>query len=103
MIDSSPYALARPAAGCSTAVPALIGGYSMYRLFSHTKITGSFHTTAQLSASWNAPMLVVPSPKKHTETWPDSRYCADHAAPAAMGRCAPTIAYDPMTPCCTLV
>ena len=38
----------------------------MYRLFSHTKITGSFHTTAKFSASWKAPMLVVPSPKKHT-------------------------------------
>jgi hypothetical protein len=37
-------------------------------------------------------MLVVPSPKKHTVTWPDPRYCADHAAPFAMGMWAPTIA-----------
>jgi hypothetical protein len=37
-------------------------------------------------------MLVVPSPKKHTTTWPVPRTCAAHAAPAAMGMCAPTIA-----------
>ncbi len=36
------------------------------------KITGSFHTAAKFSASWKAPILVVPSPKKQTETsfWP---------------------------------
>ena len=34
-------------------------------------------------------MLVVPSPKKQTETsfWP--LYCARQAAPQAIGRCAP--------------
>ena len=68
----------------------------MYWLFSHTKTTGAFHTAARLSASWNAPMLVVPSPKKQTATWPDFRYCADHAAPSAIGRWAPTIAYEPI-------
>ncbi len=63
-----------------------IGVYSMYWLFSHTKITGSFQTTAVLSASWNAPMLVVPSPKKQTATCSVPRYWADQAAPAAIGR-----------------
>ena len=37
-------------------------------MFSQTKTTGSFHTTAKFSASWKAPILVVPSPKKQTET-----------------------------------
>src|SRR3974377_1429891 len=55
-------------------------------LFSQPKITGSFHTAAKLSASWKAPILVVPSPKKQTETssWP--LYCARSAAPQAIGR-----------------
>ena len=48
-------------------------------------------------------MFVVPSPKKHTATWPDPRYCADHAAPLAMVRCAPMMAYEPIIPCSTLV
>ena len=68
----------------------------MYWLFSHTNTTGAFQTTAMFSASWNAPMFVVPSPKKQTATWPDFRYCADHAAPSAIGRWAPTIAYEPI-------
>ena len=68
----------------------------MYRLFSQTNTTGSFQTTARLRASWKAPMFVAPSPKKQTATWPDRRYWADHAAPAAIGRWAPTIAYDPI-------
>ena len=59
----------------------LIGVYSIYRLFSHTKITGSFHTAARLSASWNAPMFVVPSPKKQTETSLSHLYWARQAAP----------------------
>jgi hypothetical protein len=41
----------------------------MYQLFSQTKTTGSRHTAARLSASWNAPMLVAPSPKKQAVTW----------------------------------
>src|SRR2546423_8688085 len=75
-----------------------MGVYSMYWLFSQTKTTGSFQMTDRLSASWNAPMLVVPSPKKQTATCPDLRACADHAAPAAIGRGAPTIAYEPQAP-----
>ena len=46
----------------------------------------------------NAPMFVVPSPKKHTATCSVPRYCALHAAPAATGRCAPMIAYEPIAP-----
>ncbi len=75
----------------------------MYWLFSQTKTTGAFQTAAMFRASWNAPMLVVPSPKKQTATWPDLRYWADQAAPSAIGRCAPTIAYEPIAPCSTLV
>ena len=36
------------------------------------------------SASWNAPMFVVPSPKNATATWSVPRIWADHAAPFAM-------------------
>src|SRR6185312_9742541 len=75
---------------------APIGVYSMYWLFSQTNTTGAFQTAAMFSASWNAPMFVVPSPKKQTATWPDLRYWADHAAPRAIGRWAPTIAYEPI-------
>src|ERR1700733_4913729 len=66
-------------------------------------MTGNFHTTAKLSASWNAPILVVPSPKKQTATSVPPRYCARQADPQAIGRGAPTIAYDPDTPCSTEV
>ena len=72
-----------------------IGVYSMYQLFSQTKTTGSRHTAARFTASWNAPMLVAPSPKKHTVTWPVRRILAAQASPQATGRCAPTMAYEP--------
>ena len=75
----------------------------MYWLFSHTKTAGTFQTAARLRASWNDPMLVAPSPKKQTATWPLLRYWADHAAPTAIGRWAPTIAYEPIAPWATLV
>src|SRR5271165_3352497 len=65
--------------------------------------TGSDQTDARFSASWNAPMLVAPSPKKATATWLVPRSRADHAAPAAIGRCAPTIAYEPSIPADALV
>ncbi len=48
-------------------------------------------------------MLVVPSPKKHTATWSVPRICADQAAPLATGRWAPTMAYEPIILCSTLV
>src|SRR5256885_17243089 len=82
--------VAVPGTGCFTAVTAEIGVYSMYMLFSQQKTTGSFHTAARFSASRKAPMLVAPLPKKVQATCFVSRYCADHAAPAAIGRCAPT-------------
>src|ERR1022692_4539994 len=65
--------------------------------------TGRDHTEAMFSASWNAPILVAPSPKKATATCPLSLSLADHAAPAASGRCAPTIAYEPSIPADALV
>ncbi len=37
-------------------------------------------------------MFVVPSPKKQTATCPVPRAFAAHAAPAAIGMCAPTMA-----------
>ena len=67
-VGSRPYAAARSAAGWRTAVTSPIAVYSMYRLFSHTKIVGSWYTAAKLSASWKAPMFVAPSPKKATAT-----------------------------------
>ena len=85
-------AAARSAAGFSAEVTEAIGVYSMYRLFSHTNTTGSRQTAARFSASWNAPMLVAPSPKNATATWSVPRSWADQAAPTAIGRCAPTIA-----------
>ena len=39
-----------------------------YLLFSQTKTTGSFQIAARLTASWNAPSLVAPSPKKQATT-----------------------------------
>src|SRR5712692_6536717 len=77
--------------------------YSMYRLFSQMNSTGSAHTAARLSASWKAPMLVAPSPKNATATWLLPRSLADQAAPAAMGRWAPTMAYEPSIPADDLV
>ena len=41
-------------------------------------------------------MLVVPSPKKHTDTCCDFLYCEVQPAPSAMHICAPMIAYDPI-------
>src|SRR6266702_2389629 len=75
----------------------------MYRLFSQMNSTGRDQTAAMLSASWKAPILVAPSPKNATATWSLPRSLADQAAPAASGRCAPTIAYDPSIPADALV
>src|SRR5579875_2986082 len=65
--------------------------------------TGRAQTEARLSASWKAPMFVAPSPKNATATCPLPRSRADQAAPAAIGRCAPTIAYEPSMPADALV
>jgi hypothetical protein len=72
-------------------------------LFSQTNSTGSFQTAAMFKVSWKAPMLVAPSPKKATATCSVPRSLADQAAPAAMGRCEPTIAYEPSIPLSALV
>jgi hypothetical protein len=48
-------------------------------------------------------MFVAPSPKNATATCPLPRSFADHAAPAAIGRWAPTIAYEPSMPLLALV
>jgi hypothetical protein len=64
----------------------------MYRLFSQTKTTGSFQTAARFTASWKAPMFVVPSPKKQAVTLPSWRMRLAHAMPTAVGMCPPTIA-----------
>ena len=48
---------------------AFVSGTSVaYRLFSQTKIAGSFQAVARLSPSWNAPLFDAPSPKNATLT-----------------------------------
>ena len=64
----------------------------MYWLFSQTKIAGRRQTAARLTASWNAPMFVVPSPKKHAVTPPSPRMRLAQAIPTAVGMWPPTIA-----------
>jgi hypothetical protein len=64
----------------------------MYWLFSQMKMTGSFQTAARFSASWKAPMLVAPSPRKQTVTCLVPRCWADQADPLAMTSWAPMIA-----------
>ena len=39
-----------------------------YLLFSQRKTTGSFQIAARFTASWKAPSLAAPSPKKLTTT-----------------------------------
>src|SRR5260221_12931232 len=60
-------------------------------------------TTEIYTLSLHDALPISPSPKKAQATCFVPRYCADHAAPAAIGRCAPTMAYEPITPCATLV
>ena len=48
-----------------------------------------------LAASWNAPMLVAPSPKKTTETVSLPRYLLANPAPTAIGTPPPTIPLAP--------
>ena len=49
-------------------VAAVLGTEIAQLLSSQTKITGSFQLAARLSDSWNAPMLVAPSPSWHSTT-----------------------------------
>ena len=64
----------------------------MYWLFSQTNTAGSRHTAARLTASWKAPMFVVPSPKKQTVIPPSPRIRLAQAMPTAVGMCPPTMA-----------
>ena len=71
------------------------GVYSAYSLFSQTNNTGSPSAAAMLAASWKAPMLVVPSPKKATDTVSLPRYLLAKPAPTAMGTPPPTMPLAP--------
>ena len=51
-----------------TAVERSVEVDMPYWLFSQTKMTGSFQIAAMFSASWKAPSLLAPSPKKQTVT-----------------------------------
>src|SRR2546421_267925 len=68
--DGMPYAMPR---ALSSGLPATVtnGTSVAYWLFSHTNTTGSFQMAAMLSPSWNAPLLLAPSPKKATLTRSD--------------------------------
>ena len=48
-------------------------------------MTGAFCTPAKFSASWKAPWLVAPSPKKATATPSVPMWRAASAAPTACG------------------
>ena len=74
------------------------GVYSPYSLFSQMKTTGSRSAAAMFAASWNAPMLVEPSPKKTTDTVSLSRYLFAKPAPTAIGAPPPTIPFAPSMP-----
>ena len=65
----------------STDVVARYEVVSAYWLFSHTKTTGSRHTAARFSDSWNTPWLEAPSPKNATTTVSSPRSFAASAAP----------------------
>ena len=67
-------------------------------MFSQKKTTGSCHTAARFTASWNAPCATAPSPKNATATLPSARSCAAVAAPTAIGRPAATIPLAPKMP-----
>ena len=69
-----------------------------YWLFSQTNTTGKACTEAKLRASWNGPLLMPPSPKKHTATCPEPRRRADSPAPAAMPNPPPTMPLAPSMP-----
>ncbi len=62
-----------------------------YWLFSQMKTTGSFHSAASAIPSWKPPMVLEPSPKKHSVTRPSPRYLEAKPAPAAIGTWPPTM------------
>ena len=65
-----PYAVPRAP---TSALPATVtnGTSVAYWLFSHTNSTGNFQMLAMFNASWKAPLLLAPSPKKATLTRSD--------------------------------
>ena len=70
-----------------------------YWLFSQTNTTGSSQSAARFSASWNAPSLAAPSPKKQTATLPAAAAAAGPgAAPTAIGMPPPTMPLAPSMP-----
>src|SRR5262245_57165463 len=77
---------------------AVFGGGEMHgaALAAHEAVVAlhqlAQHLLEKFKASWKAPILVVPSPKKQTVTSPSPLYCARNAAPQAIGKCAPMMA-----------
>ncbi len=67
-------------------------------MFSHTQTTGSFQTALMLNDSWKAPAPVAPSPKKQAATSSVPASWAARAAPAAIGKPAPTMPLAPSMP-----
>ncbi len=66
-----------------------------YRLLMIWKTIGRFQTAARLSASWNAPMFVAPSPSWQRTTPGVSVWSSARAAPTAIGRWPPTMPQPP--------
>ena len=66
-----------------------------YMLFSQTHSTGRLQTLLMFRASWKNPMFVAPSPNMQIVTLSRLPYLSPNAIPAAIGRCAPTIACPP--------
>ncbi len=63
-----------------------------YRLFSHTNSTGSFHSAAMFSVSWNTPWLLAASPRKQMAISSPPFSWIALAMPAASGKGPPTSA-----------
>ena len=68
------------------------------RLFSQSRIKGSFQIAERFATSWKAPWLAAPSPKKQSATWPLPRSLAESAAPPAMPKPPPTMPLAPSMP-----
>ena len=92
-----PHAFARSDMS-STGECWRFGVDSAQPLSSHTKTAGTVQSCARLSASWNVPVFVEPSPKKATATRGSFRNLKASAAPAIAGRPPPTTAFAPRFP-----
>ena len=71
---------------------------SAHLLSSSTNTAGTFQSWARLSASWNVPMFVAPSPKNARATRGSPRIWNASAAPVMCGRPPPMTALAPMFP-----